>query len=287
MARQLLATTEEELVALQRPAAAAATRAAALRQLHAAAGRWLQDVGALCGSEQQRLAAGFAERRRHALPQLRRAARAAFAAGVAGTPRGGGAAYRRALFAAAQAAARLAITPWLAAEQAAAEAAYRAAIARFLELAREFAARCQAQGVELAPGLAAVGEEQHAGAPFQFCEFLARAEPASPLRWMADAALGALHAYAPIRRDAERFLDLLLETNTRRVQSGLEDRVRAGRRQLEAGLGALLQDVVAAAEAALERARLAQAAGAGAVEGRRVQLDALRRELAELAAPGG
>jgi hypothetical protein len=286
IARQLQAVAAEELSALEQPAAAAAARAAALRQLRAEAGRWLQDVSALCGSEQQRLAAGFAERRRLALPELARAARAALAAAAARIHRGAGPAYRRALFAAAQEAARLALTPWLAAEQAAAEAAYGAAIARFLELAREFAARCQAQGVELAPGLAAIGEGLHGGAPVQFCEFLSRVEPASPLRWMADAALGALHAYTPIRRDAERFLALLLETNSRRVQSSLDERVRAGRRRLEAELRTLLQDVVAAAEGALERARLAQAAGVAAVERRRAQLAALQRELADLAGGG-
>jgi hypothetical protein len=287
IARQLQAVAAEELAALEQPAAAAAARAAALRQLRVEAGRWLQDMSVLGGGEQQRLSAGFAERRRNALPELRRAARAAFAAAAAGTPRDAGAAYRRALFAAAQTAAKSALTPWLETEQAAADAAYRGALARFWDLAREFAARCQAQGVELAPGLAALGEGLGAGASFQFCEFLTRAEPASPLRWMADAVLGALRAHAPIRRDAERFVDLLLETNTVRVQSGLEDRVRAGRRQLETHLRMLLQDVIAAAEGALERARLAQAAGAAAVERRRAELAALEGELAALASPGG
>ncbi|HUX66566.1 MAG TPA: dynamin family protein [Terriglobales bacterium] len=284
LARLLLALVNEEQAALEQPAAASQRRLAALCQTGAAAQAWLADLGALGAGEQQRLAARCAQRRQQALPGLRAAAQAELAAALPALPRRGGAAYRRAAFAAAQQVARLQLEPWLIAEQAAAEEAFRAAMQRFLALAREFAARCAAQGVALADGLEAVADGLRAPSSFYFCEFLARAEPASPLRWLADAALGAARAYGPLRADAARFLDLLLDTNSRRVQSDLEERLLASRRQLEAELRSLFAEIAAATESARERAQQAQAAGAAALAERRAHLLRLAAELAALSA---
>jgi len=284
LAQQLLELVTEERAALEQPVEASARRLASLRQTGAAAQGWLADVGALCASEQQRLAARFAQRRQQALPGLRSAAQAGLAAALRALPRRGGAAFRRAAFTAAQRVARRQLDPWLVAEQAAAEQEFRAAMQRFLELARAFAARCAAEGVALAGGLEAMGEGLRAASRFYFCEFPTRAEPASPLRWLADAAMGAAGAYGAMRSDAVRFLDLLLDTNTRRVQSDVEERLLASRRQLEAELRSLFEEIAAATEGALERAQQAQAGGSAALAERRAQLARLASELAALSA---
>ena len=85
-----------------------------------------------------------------------------------------------------------------------------------------------------------------------------------------------------MERDAEEFVDQLLEVNSARVQSGVTERVRESRRKLEAEIKAVLQGAVNAAEFALARAREAQSIGAAAVQASLAHLDEVEAEIPKI-----
>jgi hypothetical protein len=85
-------------------------------------------------------------------------------------------------------------------------------------------------------------------------------------------------------RDAQQFLEQLLDTNASRVQGDVEQRVVQSRLYLEAEVRRLLRAVSATAEQALARAREVMAAGAAAVESEVSRLRQLDEELQTIAA---
>src|ERR1019366_7905156 len=89
---------------------------------------------------------------------------------------------------------------------------------------------------------------------FKFYDYIVLANPASPVRYVADLARGAIRAHSLIDADAHAFLDLLLETNSEGVRNDLEERVTKSRRCLEAEIRAVLRELSAVAERALARA---------------------------------
>lgn len=84
------------------------------------------------------------------------------------------------------------------------------------------------------------------------------------------------------QRNAERFLEQLLDTNASRVQGDVEQRVVEGRLRLESEVRKLLREVSATAEHALTHAHEIMAAGANAVTTELDRLRKLRDELARL-----
>jgi hypothetical protein len=115
-----------------------------------------------------------------------------------------------------------------------------------------------------------------------FEQLLHVAQPASPLRYMADVFLGAALACRAIEKDAKEFLEYLLEMNSTRVQSDIIRRVEESRGQLEAEIRKLLHEISRIAMQALDRARETKAAGAAFVEADIARLDGFERELKEL-----
>jgi hypothetical protein len=59
------------------------------------------------------------------------------------------------------------------------------------------------------------------------------AQPASPLLYSIDALMGALHIRRWVQKDAENFLEHLLDINASRVQGDVEQRVVESRLRLE------------------------------------------------------
>ena len=59
------------------------------------------------------------------------------------------------------------------------------------------------------------------------------ARPASPLLYSIDALMGALHIRRWVQKDAESFLEHLLDINASRVQGDVEQRVVESRLRLE------------------------------------------------------
>lgn len=64
-------------------------------------------------------------------------------------------------------------------------------------------------------------------------EFVEVAQPASPLRWLADVLLQLVGARKLIQNDACEFLVKLIETNSTRVHSDILNRIQESRGRLE------------------------------------------------------
>ena len=75
------------------------------------------------------------------------------------------------------------------------------------------------------------------------------AQPASPLLYCTDVLMGAFHIRFWFRKDAEGFLEKLLDTNASRVQGDAEQRVVESRLCLESDVRKLLREVSATARA--------------------------------------
>jgi hypothetical protein len=182
----------------------------------------------------------------------------------------------------AQDVARKHVTPWLDAEEAYAEQVYRQASERFVDAANEFLRKLSAAGVsELAQMPHALDPERgfRTRSRFTFHDFLTLARPASVFRFLGDVVLGALRAYSSIECDGLAFLERLLDVNSTRVQSDVNERVLESRHRLEADIRTLLRDVAHIAERALAHARTAQASGAAGVQCAHTRLESLEREV--------
>jgi hypothetical protein len=182
----------------------------------------------------------------------------------------------------AQEIARKNVIPWLDAEEAYAEQVYRQASERFVDAANEFLRKLSAAGVpELAQMPHALDPERgfRTRSHFIFHDFITLARPASIFRLLGDVIVGAVRAYGSIELDAVAFLERLLEVNSTRVQSDVNERVLESRHQLEADIRTLLREVAHVAERALAHARTAQVSGAAGIQSALARLDSLQREV--------
>ena len=194
--------------------------------------------------------------------------------------------FRRQLMHAAQQIAKERLLPWLEREEHDAERAYKAVAQRFVGFANEFLNRLATTGLpELAQLPRALDPEKgfRARSEFHFNLLERIAAPASPFRLVADFALGAVAAYNSFHRDAQQFLDQLLEWNSARVRGDVDNRVLESRHWLETEIRILLREVTAVAERALAHAQKLQAEGAAAVDNALARLDALEAEIRSLA----
>jgi GTP-binding protein EngB required for normal cell division len=285
LGEQMLAVLAEEREALLRPLEESERRIAAMRHTLTDADRSLRELGYLFTAEQHRLSDLFLSQRKAFLAQTLPTAQREFSAALEQLPRGFGPQYRRAAMRGARSAAESHVLPWLEAEQARAEQEYRQVAGRFVDFGNEFLKRLAESGV---PALARMPNalDPEAGfrvrSRFTFEDLIHVAQPASPLRYLADAALGLAGAHAAIAREAREFLLQLLEMNSTRVQSDVVDRVQESRGRLEAEIRKLLLEVSRTAQHALEHARAARAAGAPAVDAALARLDAAVREVRAL-----
>jgi Dynamin family len=279
---ELSAIVAEERETLERPLEESEQRIGAMKTTLAGAERSMRELGFLLTAEQQHLSDLFVERRksflRTALPQASRE----FWEAVPSVPPRMGPAYRRGLMRQAQDIARRHVLPWLSAEQQEAERQYAAATRRFVQMGNDFLRNLAAAGI------AELGRMPHAldaetglriATRFSFLDLIEVAQPASPLRGLADLLLGLFGARKVIREDAAEFLGHLLETNSARVQSDILNRVQESRGRLEVEIRKLLHEVSRIAERALARARSAQIAGASAVASALARLNRIERQV--------
>jgi hypothetical protein len=153
---------------------------------------------------------------------------------------------------------------------------------RFVNIGNEFLRKLSESGVpELARMPNALDSEKGFRVPsrFTFEHLVHVAQPASPLRYLADVVLGLVRAFSVIERDAQEFLDHLMDMNSTRVQSDIVERVQESRGQLEVEIRKLLHEVSRIALRALEHARAAKAEGASAVEAKLSRLRIIEEEL--------
>jgi vacuolar-type H+-ATPase subunit H len=105
------------------------------------------------------------------------------------------------------------------------------------------------------------------------------AAPASPFLFLWDLLLGGLGLRGGIVRDAQEFLEELLEVNSSRVQSDVDERLHESRKTLETEIKRVLREASDVADRSLARARTAQSAGTSVVEGAVARLAAVEREI--------
>jgi ribosome biogenesis GTPase A len=285
LSEQLLAIISEGRDALQRPIEESERRIALMKQTISEAERSMRELSFLFMAEQQRLSDLFVDRHRAFFASVVPQANREFQEALRSIPRRLGPSYRRRLMREAQEIDRRYVVPWLRPEQEDAEREYRSVALRFVELGNDFLKKLSSAGIpELARMPHALDPETgfRVRSTFTFMDFIEVAQPASPLRWLADLFLGLVGANKVIQNDAQRFLERLLETNSTRVQSDILDRVQESRGRLEVEIRKLLHEVSRIAEHALVRARKVKEDGEPAVHAELSRLDGLEHEVTAL-----
>jgi hypothetical protein len=279
---ELSAIVAEEREALERPIEESEKRIRAMKATIGEAERSMRELGFLLMAEQQRLSDMFVERRKSFLRRVLPQASQEFWGALPSVPRRMGPAYRRSLTSQAQEITKRHVLPWLSIEQQEAEREYRVVTRRFVQMGNDFLHHLESAGI------AELGRMPHAleaetgfriGTRFSFLDLIEVAQPASPLRALADLVLGLVGARKVIQQDAAEFLDHLIETNTARVQSDILNRVQESRGRLEVEIRKLLHEVNRIAEQALAHARLVQIAGASAVESALARLNRIEQQI--------
>ena len=288
LSEELLTIVSEEREALARPAEESERRIQALRQTISEAERSLRDLGYLFTAEQHHLSDTFLERRKAFFAEAMPQANAELEMELTRLSRHFGPRFRRDAMRTAQVISERRVLPWLEVEEARAEEEYRGVASRFVEIGNGFLRKLSQTGVpELARMPHALDLERgfRVRSRFRFEELITVAQPASPLRYVADVMLALVGASSAIARDAREFLEHLMEMNSTRVQSDVVDRVQESRGQLEVEIRTILHEVSRIAERALDHARAAKAEGASAVRAALGRLDALEVEIRGLRAP--
>jgi GTP-binding protein EngB required for normal cell division len=288
LSEQLRAILCEEKEALLRPVEESERRIAVMKTTITEAERSMRELGILLMAEQQRLSDLFVDRHKIFVAAVLPQATKDLDRSIAALRHGAGPGYRRRIMKQAQEIARLRVLPWLQPEQEEGERRYRQASVRFVEMGNGFLKRLAEAGVpELARLPHALDPEIgfRVRSRFTFKDFIEVAQPASPLRWLADLALGLIGARAVIDKHGHAFLENLVEVNSTRVQADILARVQESRGQLEMEIRKLLHEVSRIAEQALSNSKATQEKGAPAVHAALERLNRLQREVAELADP--
>ena len=263
-------------------------RIAVLKETIAAAERSMRELSFLFRADQQHLSDIFVERHKAFLRSVWPQANQQFESAVRSAPCGMGPSYRRKIMGEAQEIARRHVVPWLRTEQEEAEREYRQVAHRFVEIGNDFLKKLADACIpELARMPHALDPETgfRIRSEFSFRDLIEVAQPASPLRWLADLALGLSRAHGVIQNAPRAFLIRLLEINSTRVQSDILNRVQESRNRLEVEIRKLLHEISRMAEQALSRARATHAAGTPAVQAALARLDGLEREVRALRPP--
>jgi hypothetical protein len=280
LSEQLLAIISEEREALARPLEESEGRIATMKETIAGAERSMREMGFLWMAEQHHISDLFVARHQAFIQSTWPLARGEFERALRSVPHRAGPAYRRTIMRAAQEIAQRYVLPWLETEQEEGEKEYGRVAGRLVQMANDFLGRLAEAGIrELARMPHALDPETgfRARSEFLFRDMVSVAQPASPLRWLADVALGLAGARRLIDNEGREFLARLLEVNCSRVQNDVLNRVQESRAQLEVEIRKLLHEISRVAVEALAHARAARAAGAAAVQAAVGRLDRLER----------
>jgi hypothetical protein len=265
-AKQLLAVIKEERDALERPFEESERRIGRLRKTLEELEVRMRDLAVLLTAEQQRLSGIFGERRNAFLKQEQVNAEAELAERLSSLAASHyGPVYRRNVNHLTQEIAQERLRPWLESEATFAGEEFRKTAKRFVELANEFLhrlAETDTSGLEELPDDLGFDQGLTFRSQFYFNVIERVAAPASPILFIWDLLLGGLGLRGGIVRDAQEFIDGLLEVNSSRVQSDVDERVRESRKKLETEIKGVLRQATTIADRALAGARTVQAAGA-------------------------
>jgi GTP-binding protein EngB required for normal cell division len=282
LGEEMLSVTFEEREALVRPIEESERRIAAMHETIEETERSLREIGYLFMAEKHRLSDICLDRKKNFLNANLGEAKSQAGQVFEKIQRWYGPRYRREVMHAAQTIAAERVLPWLAKEQAYAEDEYRKVAARFVNIGNEFLTKLSESKIpELSRVPSALNSEKgfRVASRFRFEDLIHIAQPASPLRYLADVVLGFIGARSVIRKEAMEFLEYLLEMNSSRVQADLIDRVGESQGQLEAEIRKLLHQITRMATAALEHAREAKSRGSTAVEEKLVRIATVEKEI--------
>jgi hypothetical protein len=282
LGEQLQLIVSEEREALERPIEESERRIATMKESLTGAERSMRELGYLFTAEQHHLSDMLAHRHQAFLASVSPQASSELDKALHAVSRGMGPSYRRRVMREAQEVARRHVLPWLQTEQIEAEKEYRELARRFVQAGNDFLKKLADAGVrEIARMPHALDPEAgfRIRSRFTFHDLIEIAQPASPLRWVADSVLGLVGAHRVIENDARQFLTHLLETNCTRVQSDILNRIQESRTRLEVEIRKLLHEIRRIADQALTHARMAQAEGAPAVQVARTRLERLEHEI--------
>jgi len=288
LSEQLLAVLYEEKEALERPVEESERRITMMKATITEAERSMRELGILLMAEQQRLSDLFVQRHKSFVAAELPPASTDFDQASTAVPHGAGPGYRRRIMKQAQEITRRRVLPWLQTEQEEGERQYRQASVRFVEMGNDFLKRLAEAGIpELARLPHALDPEIgfRVRSRFMFRDFIEVAQPASPLRWLADLALGLAGARDVIRKQGHAFLENLFAVNSTRVQADILERVQESRAHLEREIRTLLHEVSRIAEQALSNAKTTQEKGLPAVHAALQRLTAFEREVTKLVDP--
>jgi len=285
LSERLLATISEDRCALQRPIEESERRIELMKQAISEAERSMRELRFLFMAEQHRISDLFVDRHKQFFGAAWAESESEFIQELPSVSPRFGPQYRRRLMRLAQEIACRKVTPWLKPEQEEGERQYRAVALRFVGQANNFLNRLGDAGFdEITRMPHALDPEKgfRARSRFRFEGFIEIAQPASPLRWLADALLPLAGGRRFITGAAHEFLRRLLETNSVRVQNDVLNRIQESRELLEVEIRKLLHEVGRIAELALDRARKIKEEGTPAVQSAIERLNRLEYEISAL-----
>lgn len=285
LGEQLLVIIGEDRDALLRPIAESERRIALMKETISEAERSMRELNFLFMAEQQRISDFLVERHRRFLHSAWAESEAEFSEKLPSVRAFLGPALRRRLMHLAQEIARRKVTPWLRLEQEEGERQYRLVGLRFVEQGNSFLRQLADAGLtELTRMPHALDAETgfRVRSRYSFEDFIEIAQPASPLRWIADLFLPLLGARSVIVNSARELLRRLLDANCARVQNDILQRMQESRGHLEVEIRKLLHEISRIAEQALDRARKLREEGSPAVQSAMERLARLERDVLAL-----
>ena len=285
LSEQLLIIIGEDRDALLRPIEESEQRIELMKDTINKAECSMRELDFLFMAELQRISNLFVERHKRFVHSAWTESEAEFDGALPSLFLSFGPHHRRRLMRHAQEIARRKVMPWIKLEQESGERHYRAVATRFAEMGNSFLKKLSDAGLsELTRMPHALDPEKgfRVGSRFIFEDFIATAQPPSPLRWIADIFLPLVGGRKLIANDAREFLLHLLEVNSSRVQNDVLNRVQESRNRLEVEIRKLLHEVSLIAEQAVDRARRVKEEGTPAVESAIERLKRLERDVSTL-----
>ena len=282
LASELDSALALQQAALTEPIEQGARRIEALATLAEETRRALRDLTPLLGAREAELGAAFGKQAREFLDVVRPDAHHELGARLRDVHAWFGPTFRRLAMAAAQDVTRDVIARWRPTAEASAQKIYESATRRTVDMV---SALCEKAVADSPADRQLVGSLPEAvrGFPiesaFRFNEQITIAQPASPLRFVADVFLAAVGAHRTIASNAHRFLDWLLDLNIGRAESDLIDRLRTGRQRLQTELGTSLERARTTAETSLARGVRLREGGRAEVERALARIAEARAEI--------
>jgi len=245
----------------------------------------LRDLTPLLTAEQQRMANVFEERRKTFMASTVASAKEELQKQIETVEFRLGPKYRRDLMRIAQEIARSTVLPWLQKEQVSAGELYSKTMARFTALT-ESCLGSLAEAMKGSGGLNLskqfeTGEELTGESEFRFYDMIRVARPVSPFGLLRDVILSLVRMRQPFVRDAEQFLEHLLEVNSSRVENDFKERTASSRKALGRYIRQLLNEMVDRAEGAVQTAQQTMSQGELAVLSEIQRLSGLKEGLME------